>query len=171
MGMLWPDTCKVCDSPVPKSFSALMELYEQNYLRLRCLCPQIKELEGEHISRASNCLDLRLAVVDQTRHTTTIRLTYLMSGSDLRPDALVRIYHDALQAEILSRECRIDSPRISPETSGMESTLLCKWRMNRFLYKWLNYLQRQGHGYAPVPEVPPAATELSSVGECLKLRA
>lgn len=125
-----------------------MELYEQNYLRLRCLCPQIKELKGIHVSHASNCLDLRLQVTEQTRHTTTIRLTYLMSGSDLRPDALIRIYHDALQAEILSRECRISSLSDARAGGSEDSSLLCKWRTNRFLYKWLNYLQRQGHGYS-----------------------
>lgn len=139
-----------------------MELYEQNYLRIRCLLPDVRNMQGESISYASGCLRLRVRVIDQTRFTSTVHLSYLMSGEESRPDVEVRIYHDAAQAEILNRHCKLSKNiyRISKINDPSESTLLSKWKLNRFLYKWLNYLQRQGHGFtdqqllnaiAPVP--------------------
>lgn len=148
--MRWPDPCPVCETLKPRSFAALMELYEQNYLRIRCLIPTLRELDGESVSHASGCLPFRVNVVDQTRHTTTLQLSYLMSGGERRPDVEVRIYHDAMQAEILNTHCNL-SLKIMRQASSSEdsdSALLCKWKLNRFLYKWLNYLQRQGHGFS-----------------------
>lgn len=127
-----------------------MELYEQNYLRVRCLVPDLKNLEGVHVSYASECLTLRLEVLEKTKHTTTVHLSYLMSGNDTRPDVEVRVYHDALQAEILKASCKVRSGYLpdGQKLSSQDSALLCKWKVNRFLYKWLNYLQGQGHGFS-----------------------
>lgn len=150
--MRWPDRCPVCETLKPRSFSALMELYEQNYLRVRCLIPDLKNLEGSHVSDALGCLTLRLVVLEQTRYTSTIHLSYLMSGNETRPDVEIRIYHDALQAEILKASCKVRAGYLpdGQALSSEDSALLCKWKVNRFLYKWLNYLQRQGHGFESV---------------------
>lgn len=127
-----------------------MELYEQNYLRVRCLIPILQKMEGEYVSHASGCLPLQVRILDKTKHTTTIHLSYMMSGGESRPDVELRVYHDAMQAEILSGQCSLSKNiyRISRISNPDESALLCKWKLNRFLYKWLNYLQRQGHGFS-----------------------
>lgn len=122
-----------------------MDMYEQNYIRLRCLCPELVKIETTVVS----CLDgrahdLHLNVLERTRHTTTLQLTYEMLDGSLRPDITVRIYHDALQAEVLSRTCRVGG-QIKVDRSPSETALLCKWKLNRFLYKWLGYCLRQGH--------------------------
>jgi uncharacterized protein YqiB (DUF1249 family) len=58
----------------------------------------------------------------------------------------VRIYHDARQAEVMSRSYR----RLNREIRhcgvyprGWE--LRRRWDLNRFLYKWLGYCCYQGH--------------------------
>ena len=122
-----------------------MDMYEQNYIRLRCLCPELAKIDTTVVS----CLDgrahdLHLNVLERTRHTTTLQLTYEMLDGSLRPDITVRIYHDALQAEVLSRTCRVGG-QINVDRSPGETALLCKWKLNRFLYKWLGYCLRQGH--------------------------
>ncbi len=155
--MQWPETCKVCESPAPRSFAALMELYEQNYIRLRCLCPGLKDITGEVVSQAPGAHALHLIVTEQHRHTTTLRLTYIMDNGDRRPDLTLRVYHDALQAEVLSRRCRWQGLVQARREPG-ESALLCKWRLNRFLYKWLNYCRRQGHGFGARPGSGAPAT-------------
>lgn len=146
--MRWPDTCYTCEHPKPRSFAALMELYEQNYMRLKCLCPELKRLKGHIVSRVGGAHDLHLTVLEQVKHTTTLILTYEMQDGERRPDVIVRVYHDALAAEVLSHRCRLDTVRlVRVQDQPLESALQCRWRVNRFLYKWLNYVHRQGHGF------------------------
>ncbi|MGF1545831.1 MAG: DUF1249 domain-containing protein [Thiotrichales bacterium] len=117
-------------------------------MRLKCLCPDVKRARGHMISHAPNAHDLHLTILDQARHTTTLTLTYAMADGDLRPDVTVRIYHDARVAEVLSRRCRLaPEHRVDARSFDIDSALICRWRMNRFLYKWLNYCHRQGHDF------------------------
>jgi uncharacterized protein YqiB (DUF1249 family) len=44
----------------PRSFVALMSLYESNYLRLDSLCGNLRELSGVRVSRVADDCDLRL---------------------------------------------------------------------------------------------------------------
>lgn len=124
-----------------------MEMYEQNYLRLRCLCPVLKHISGGFVSQIEDGHDLHLVILEQTRHTTTLKLTYAFESGDSRPDIILRIYHDAHQAEVLSQRCRLTDEWQQIERHPGETALLCKWRLNRFLYKWLNYCRRQGHRF------------------------
>jgi len=135
------------DSVRPRSFVALMDMYEQNYIRLRCLCPELfsTDTQTKLVSRLPGpAHDLHLTVLDRARHTTTLQLTYAMADGSLRPDITVRVYHDALQAEVLDRACRVGG-RIAVDHSVTDTALLCRWKLNRFLYKWLGYCLRQGH--------------------------
>ncbi|MBD3619097.1 MAG: DUF1249 domain-containing protein [Chromatiales bacterium] len=136
-------------TPQPESFASLMELYEANYIRLRQLCPDLHRIEGEAVSRVSGCLDLHLQVLETSRFTSTVLLTYYLpdeeGGQRADPNVVVRMYHDAHQAEVLSRVCRVRDARVSARQTDVDSALLCKWRLNRFLYKWLGYCRLQGH--------------------------
>lgn len=135
------------DSVRPRSFVALMDMYEQNYIRLRCLCPELfsTDTKTKLVSTLPGpAHDLHLTVLDRAKHTTTLQLTYAMEDGSLRPDITVRVYHDALQAEVLDRACRVGG-RITVDHSVTDTALLCRWKLNRFLYKWLGYCLRQGH--------------------------
>lgn len=126
-----------------------MELYEANYIRLRQLCPDLHRIEGEAVSRIRGGLDLHLQVLENSPFTTTLLLTYYFpdeqGGMRADPSVVVRVYHDAHQAEVLSRVCRMRDARVSAPNTPTDSALACKWRLNRFLYKWLGYCRRQGH--------------------------
>ena len=147
--MLLEKTRPFSASPRPESFAALMELYEANYIRLRQLCPDLHRIEGEAVSRISGGLDLHLQVLENSRFTTTLLLTYYFpdeaGGLRADPSVVVRVYHDAHQAEVLSRVCRVQEATVSTRATPADSALMCKWRLNRFLYKWLGYCRRQGH--------------------------
>lgn len=140
-------------NPKPRSFAALMDLYEANYIRLRRLCPDLACVHGQRVSRVCGAMDLHLSVQEHTPYTTTARLTYLFHESEgprASPDLLVRMFHDARQVEVLGRHCQplgVDITVRDPQRPGV---LECKWRLNRFLYKWLGYCLRQGHGLGEI---------------------
>ena len=100
-------------TPIPRTFVGLMELYETNYIRIRRLCPGLDMIPQHAVSRVEGTLDLHIQILDRCKYTTTILLTYFFQ-EDLgqgrpNPNLIVRVYHDARQAEVLSRSYR--SPR------------------------------------------------------------
>src|SRR5215475_2947571 len=87
----------------PKSFVALIALYESNYVRLSWLTGGlIASLAGRHRSVVANDCDLLLNVTERSPYTTTLNLTYHLAGDGPEsanavqyPDMRVRVYHDA----------------------------------------------------------------------------
>jgi uncharacterized protein YqiB (DUF1249 family) len=152
--MLVRDRQRAIEYPKPLSFAALMEMYEVNYLRLRLLCPALSSMPDRAVSRADGALDLHLDVLERSVYTTTLRLTYLFEHRDpaarRSPDLEIRVYHDARQAEVLRRA---EHGRVIEAASG-RAGLELKWRLNRFLYKWLGYCRHQGHCF-PNPVTQP----------------
>ncbi len=65
----------------PRSFVALMSLYESNYLRLGWLAGALASLTGNHRSTVAGDCDLLLSVTERTPYTTTLNLTYRLDGS------------------------------------------------------------------------------------------
>ncbi|WP_078120266.1 DUF1249 domain-containing protein [Thiosocius teredinicola] len=128
----------------PPSVGDLQALCEENYQYLLSLIPQLKRLQGEHCSVRDEHQDLHLTIIEQTRYTTLIRLTYRFTHSDGNlsdPDALLRVYHDARQVEVEDlRQQTLPTDRLY-EAPG----LLNKWRLNLFVLKWLAFCVRQGH--------------------------
>jgi uncharacterized protein YqiB (DUF1249 family) len=148
--MLFNSYCSRIKTPDPRTFAGLMELYEANYIRLRRLCPGLDTITETSFSKTEGALDLHLRLIERCKYTTTIYLTYHFCDSlgELRPEPnlKVRVYHDARQAEVMSRSYRrlgreIRSRGLSPR--GLE--LRRRWDLNRFLYKWLGYCCYQGH--------------------------
>ena len=130
----------------PRSFAGLMDLYEYNYLRLRKIVPDL-EIADEMISVTPGHLDLYLSVTERCKYTTMIQLTYRFDKDDgfiCQPDMHIKIYHDARNAEVLDRLDKKHRRVYSGET------LQQKWKLNRFLYKWLGYCIHQGHYFHPV---------------------
>lgn len=135
-------------SPRPQSFSDLMEMYETNYIRLRLLCGDIRTLPDESISSLpSGGVPVVLTVLERSRHTTIILMSYKFDDEDRRPDLKVQVYHDSRQVDVISRSCRFSQKNIRVWEQTTDSVLLCRWRLNRFLFKWIKYLHRQGHQF------------------------
>lgn len=139
-------------TPHPKSFAALMDMYEINYMQLRLLCGDIRRLPAESISRIEGGIPVLLRLQENSAHTSTLLLTYLFQethdSTERRPDMLIRVYHDARQAEVISHRCRLVGEAVQYWGKDLDTMLLCRWRMNRFLYKWSRYLRRQGHNFS-----------------------
>ncbi len=138
-------------SPLPNSFSGLMEMYEGNYIRLRKLLGDKGKIPEVAVSRVVNGMDVYLQVLEQTKYTSTIALTYYFSdvkeGFLAYPNLKIRIYYDALQAEVMSQAYKRRDPNFRSFNHDIDASLLKRWRMNRFLYKWLSYCDRQGHSF------------------------
>ena len=131
---------------IPRSFSGLMDLYEHNYLRLRKIVPDL-EIADEMISVSPGHLDLYLSVSERCKYTTMLRMTYQFQQNGktvCQPDIHIRIYHVARIAEVQDRLDRKHRRIYSGQT------LEQKWKLNRFLYKWLGYCIFQGHYFHPV---------------------
>jgi len=131
--------------PDPNTFAGLMEVYENNYIKLRKLCGNFNILHEYSHSRVSKALDLHLQVIERTKYTITLNLTYRFivhsdNSPEELPNLLIRVYFDAMQAEVLQRKMRYET-----STRTQDSRLRNKWNDNRFLYKWLSFCIAQGH--------------------------
>lgn len=116
----------------PKSFVGLMALYESNFLRLMHVIPEIERLDGCFRSRVAGECDLHVEIIDRSRYTVTLSLTYRFDDGEngfRDPDMTVRVYLDGRQAEVM----------------GLCQRLETRWRRNIVLNKWLEYLTDQGH--------------------------
>lgn len=126
----------------------LLALCEENYHYLMSLVPQLRRLQGVHRSRRPDHQDLHLTIIEQTRYTTLIRLTYEFrhDGAEADdgvadPDALLRVYHDARLVEVEDLRQQALPTRRLYEAPGLEN----KWRVNLFVAKWLAFCASQGH--------------------------
>ncbi len=137
--------------PEPNSFAGLMEMYEGNYIRLRKLLGEKDLIPEVAVSRIDKGMDLYLQVLEQTKYTSTIALTYYFADDQQKflpyPNIKIRVYYDALQAEVLSQAYRQKNPDFHAFNHQTDPTLLKRWRMNRFLFKWLAFCDRQGHSF------------------------
>ena len=129
-------------------FASLMELYEQNYLLMRLLAPELRQMSaGPFISSSPDVLSLELLDLVHDRYTSTFTLTYRFSDDDPRgrnvcePNLTIRLYHDARSCEVMSG--LLPQGRELRRTRDLEEGR----RLNRFLNKWLRYCLRQGHGF------------------------
>ena len=144
-----------------QNFAGLMELYECNYIRLRNLVPDLDVMPDEVCSRIDGVLDLHLRIVERCKFTTTLNLTYVFhdeEGDFPAPDMQVRMYHDAQVGEVISCGRRRGLRHASYNRMFNTYTLAEKWRMNRFLQKWLGYCLMQGHRFIPGRVVLPDGT-------------
>lgn len=137
------------DAPV-RSFASLMELYENNYIYIRRLVPELDHLPGAAVSRVAGTADLHLYILERCPYTSTLRLTHRFDGDDeaqLCPDMVVRVYHDARTAEVLpSAELarfRLWKGGLVPDPRSLE----WRWEVNRFLNRWLRYCLGEGHSF------------------------
>ena len=141
----------------PHSFTDLTEMYEHNYIHLRLFCGDIQQLPDESISTVPGSVPVKLTVLERSKHTTLLMLTYLFDNTTItndltqkknrRPDLKIQVYHDSRQVAVVSRSCQISGKEIRLWEKQIDTVLLCRWRLNRFLYKWLHYLSYKGHDF------------------------
>ena len=132
------------------TFAGLMDLYERNYISLRRLLPDLPEEGVWMVSEVPSGLSLYAQVNSRFRYTTELTLTYVFGAADnrrLQPNLKLRIYHDARQAEVMSADLR----HWPVFKSDYCTELYARWRVNRFLCKWLSYCLHQGHCFSNTP--------------------
>ena len=137
-----------CGEVVPRGYGSLMDLHENNYLRFKCLVADLDAISDQAISVVPGCMDLHLQIIERSKFTTTVRMTYhFFEHQQLiaEPDLKLRIYHDARLVEVLAGHLKHGRQRLDhlPATA-----LKLKWRLNRFLYKWLGYCLHLGHEFS-----------------------
>src|SRR6187549_3441001 len=133
----------------PRSFVALMSLYESNYLRLAELA-DVKSLADVRVSRVADDCDLRLTVTERSPYTTSFDLTYLFpqeNGVTTYPDMRVRVYHDARLVEAQEWATQHDHEALRRIRGLAERELDQRWARNTMLNKWLEYCIDRGHGF------------------------
>jgi uncharacterized protein YqiB (DUF1249 family) len=128
----------------PRSFVALMALYESNHIRLGALAGDLRQLPARLASQVTGDCELVLTVTERTPYTTGFNLTYWLErpAMDVReavPDMLVRVYHDARVAECTG---------FAGGRSPVERELDQRWARNVMLNKWLEYCADRGHRFA-----------------------
>jgi len=148
----------VCARDLP----ALMELYELNYIQLRQLIPDVGLLQDRVVSRVNGALSLYLTVRERCKYTTTLHLSYRFEhdeDSTLAPDIVVRLYHDAQVAEVISRGKGRNRRRSNCDRFSHDYPIEARWKVNRFLQKWLSFCLRHGHSFSPAREQFDEAVE------------
>lgn len=132
----------------PKSFVGLMALYESNYLRLLHLVPELERLDGCFRSRVAGDCELYVDILERSRYTVTLSLTYYFDNGNGRfadPDMVVRVYLDGRLAEAMSLTGTHRHSALRRLAREHRAELDARWKRNVVLNKWLEYLIDQGH--------------------------
>ena len=132
----------------PKSFAGLITLYESNYLRLLQLVPELHRLDGYYRSSVAGDLDLHLEIIDRSRYTVTLSLSYFFNDNGRRmadPDMQVRVYFDGQLAEASAFTGEHRHAELVRLSHCHRHELDERWRRNSVLNKWLDYLIDHGH--------------------------
>ena len=136
-----------CEDVTPRGFVSLMDLYESNYIKLRKLLSDPKRMPRKACSTVPAHLDLHLEIVERSKYTTTLYLSYGFpsdAGLRMEPNLKIRIYHDARLAEVMAGH--LHHGRLILDHLPANA-LREKWKLNRFLYRWLGYCLKQGHSF------------------------
>jgi uncharacterized protein len=154
----------------PRSFVALMGLYESNFIRLGWLAGDLLELSGRYLSSVPGDCELVLTVTERSPYTSTVILTYLLpdpQGPRPYPDMRVRIYHDAHLVEAQPWNSVHNRPPAAPRGARAalartprgcaERELDQRWARNMMLNKWLEYCVERGHRFSSGTEERPGA--------------
>ena len=132
----------------PNSFVGLMALYESNFLRLQQLIPELERIDGYFRSRVAGDCDLHIEILDKSRYTVTLSLSYFFEEQGQRiaePDMKVRAYLDGQLAECMYLGTSHRHSVFRQLASLHKKELGVRWRRNILFNKWLDYLIDQGH--------------------------
>lgn len=132
----------------PRSFVGLMALYESNYLRLLRLIPEVDRIDGCFRSRVAGDCDLHIEILERSRYTVTLSLTYHLETDDgllIDPDMTIRVYLDGQMTEAMAVGARQRHVELRLLIREHRRELDLRWQRNIVLNKWLEYLSDNGH--------------------------
>jgi hypothetical protein len=135
-----------------------MSLYESNFVRLGWLLPDPRRIDGPLLSDSADDLPLHLTLVERSRYTTTVRMTYFfddVEGLVADPDLSVRVYHDALLVEAMACTHRHRHEALRSFDTRPGAELSRRWVRNVMLNKWLEYCAEKGHRLLPATRDMP----------------
>lgn len=141
-----------CEDVVSRDFASLMDMYEDNFIKLRKLVPNLQQIKHSCVSKSLGHLNLHLTIVERSKYTTTLLLSYCFDETGERrmePNLKIRIYHDAGLAEVMSG--KLHHGRLVLDNLPSDARRQ-KWQLNRFLGKWLKYCLRQKHGFQRIDD-------------------
>jgi uncharacterized protein len=148
--MITDHLCAITWRARPGSFVSLMTLYESNYIRLGWILPDVRDVQGRHVSLARDDLSLHLEVIERCRYTTMLNLSYVLAseaGPVVAPDLQVRVYHDARLAEACDSARSHRHPGLDHMRRLLKRELDERWARNVLLNKWLEYCAERGHRF------------------------
>ena len=140
----------------PRSFVALMGLYESNFIRLGWLIEDLRSLEGRHRSCVSADCELLLTVEERAAYTSMLNLTYAWPAQPdalALPDMCLRVYHDARLAEAHTWAASHTHTMLRSLRGTAERELEQRWARNVMLNKWLEYCAERGHRFSPATRI------------------
>jgi uncharacterized protein len=143
----------------PRSFVALMSLYESNFIRLGWLAGELAHLRGAYRSRVAGDCDLLLTVTSRSPYTTTAHLTYVLpeaAGAVAYPDMRLCVYHDAHLLEAQEWAAGHCQPVLKALRTAAERELDQRWARNMMLNKWLEYCAERGHRFSTASRLAAA---------------
>ncbi len=157
--MIFETTHNPLETGADRSFAALMELYENNYIFMRRLLPEPDRNGDCVVSRVPGTPDLHLRVLERCAYTTSVLLTHWFDAGDeseRAPDLKVRVYHDARVAEVLPESRLSGFRQWAGRVPPRPGTLTWRWEANRFLNRWLRYCLGEGHAFVAERDAPVA---------------
>ena len=129
------------------TFRGLMELYENNYIKLRRLVPQIQKLQPITTLYSGKNIVLYLKIIEKHKYTTTAVLSYLLQENNkIReiPKLTVRICFDSRTAEVMMDENRQLFGINYRCRQRSDLKLKKRWQLNSFLHRWLDHCLKKG---------------------------
>ena len=134
----------------PRSFVALMSLYESNYLRLAQLAGNLTALADMRVSRVPEDCDLRLTVTERSPYTISFDLTYLFDAGRPVPPTRTCAYASITTPgwwKPRNGRSQHEHEALRRLRGVAERELDQRWARNTMLNKWLEYCIDRGHGF------------------------
>ena len=135
--------------------SALHAVCEGNYARLMRLLPASPEVSQCSFQLMNETLNLGTVVIEVTeyfKYTMTLKISLNQPLGDWleTPQLLVRVYHDARMAEVLSYQMQRCPDGRYPYPNAHMFHRNEKAQLNVFLSEWLTHCAKYGHAYEDI---------------------
>jgi uncharacterized protein YqiB (DUF1249 family) len=146
----------------PIDLSAVMAVCDANYLRILKLLPDLGVDSQRRIGLSGTetvaAAVVELRVLENFRYTSTLRLCLRAPNANESahpyyrpPTMLVRLYHDAATAEVVSYQGRSTAGFSMLLSGSVEFKPDEKEQVNQFLAEWLKLCLDLGLGERPTP--------------------
>lgn len=127
------------------NFPAMMRLYETNYAQLRRLLPRNYQLNDDIVFNVE-LMTYRIEIIELTRYTTLVLIQQVAPKVSYwsMPEIKVRLYHDALIAEVCSSQQISRFKAIYDYPGQIKYQSDEKHQINQFLSDWLKFCLTYG---------------------------